>query len=83
MGARTCGAPGAAGRQSAQARQCARQRPPALSTCLTMYSAGATYSTLPPLSSGRWSASMRRPPASSAQKYSTGTSFTSWHTLQE
>ena len=49
----------------------------------TMYSAGATYSTLPLLSSGRSSASRRRPEASVAQKDSTGTSFTLWHTLQE
>ena len=47
-----------------------------------MYSAGATYSTDPPKSSGRCASSMRRPLASSAQKYSTGTSFTIAHTLQ-
>ena len=49
----------------------------------TMYSAGAMYSTLPLHSSGRSAWSMRRPAASSVQKYSTGTSFTMAHTLQE
>lgn len=56
-----------------------------LSTALkpTMYSAGAMYSTLPLHSSGRSAWSMRRPAASNVQKYSTGTSFTMAHTLQE
>eukprot|EP00983_Pelagomonas_calceolata_P007714 251469-Pelagomonas_calceolata.AAC.3 len=61
-------------------------RPPAFARqspqpTLTMYSAGATYSTVPPLSSGRMARSVRWPVWSKWLKYSTGTSFRMWHTL--
>jgi hypothetical protein len=46
-----------------------------------MYSVGATHSTVPLLSSGRSSASRRRPLPSSVEKYSTGASFSMAHTL--
>ena len=44
--------------------------------------AGATYSTVPPVSSGRSSRSFRLPLWSRLQKYSTGISLSSPQTLQ-
>ena len=99
MGAGTCGtaAPGrhyarvnvkrTAEHIERQCPLCSEQQHPAGShereQQRTMYSAGATYSTDPPDSSGRCAWSRRRPAASSAQKYSTGTSLTREHTLHE
>lgn len=55
--------------------------PPAEPSQRTMYSVGATHSTVPWLSSGRSSASRRRPLPSRVLKYSTGASFSMVHTL--